>query len=161
MILRIFWQDQELVLSRPPSKRIAQKMATPNPLADSSSDPTPVSSKTYTIAGVHTTVYGLDELASSAKEVAVLWLLHPRLQVQSIMAPIAAASIHDWNGRSASKPKGLIAVSFDQRNHGTREVNPLANESWKKNNPTHAQDMFSIFRMSSAIFSLVATLMST
>lgn len=136
-------------------------MATPNPLADSSSDPTPVSSKTYTIAGVHTTVYGLDELASSAKEVAVLWLLHPRLQVQSIMAPIAAASIHDWNGRSASKSKGLIAVSFDQRNHGTREVNPLANESWKKNNPTHAQDMFSIFRTSSAIFSLVATLMST
>ncbi|KAI5257984.1 hypothetical protein E4T42_00776 [Aureobasidium subglaciale] len=121
-------------------------MATPNPLADNSSDPTPVSSKSYTIAGVHTTVYGIDELASSATEVAVLWLLHPRLQVQSIMAPIAAASIHDWNGRSASKSKGLIAVSFDQRNHGTREVNALANESWKKGNPTHAQDMFSIFR---------------
>ncbi|KAI5208115.1 hypothetical protein E4T39_01502 [Aureobasidium subglaciale] len=120
-------------------------MATPNPLADQSSDPSPVSFKTYTIAGVHTTVYGIDELASSAKEVAVLWLLHPRLQVQSIMAPIAAASIHDWNSRAASKSKGLVAVSFDQRNHGTREINALANESWKKGNPTHAQDMFSIF----------------
>ncbi|KAG9546806.1 hypothetical protein KCU79_g15761, partial [Aureobasidium melanogenum] len=120
-------------------------MATPNPLAGSSSDPTPVSAKTYTIAGLVTTVYGLDELASSAKEVAVLWLLHPRLQVQSIMAPIAAASIHDWNSRSASKSKGLIAVSFDQRNHGTREVNALANESWRQGNPTHAQDMFSVF----------------
>jgi len=120
-------------------------VATPNPLADQSSDPTPVSSKTYTIAGVLTTIYGLDELAPSAKEVAVLWLLHPRLQVQSIMAPVAAASIRDWNGRSASKSKGLIAVSFDQRNHGTREVTPLANESWKQGNPTHAQDMFSIY----------------
>lgn len=62
------------------------------------------------------------------------------------MAPIAAASIHDWNSRSASKSKGLIAVSFDQRNHGTREVNALANESWRQGNPTHAQDMFSVFR---------------
>jgi hypothetical protein len=128
-------------------------MATPNPLADQSSDPTPVSSKTYTIAGVLTTVYGLDELASSAKEVAVLWLLHPRLQVQSIMAPVAAASIRDWNGRSASKSKGLIAVSFDQRNHGTREATPLANESWKQGNPTHAQDMFSIYRPSTSLLS--------
>jgi len=126
-------------------------MATPNPLADSSSDPAPVSSKTYTIAGVLTTVYGLEELASSARDVAVLWLLHPRLQVQSIMAPVAAASIRDWNGRPGSKSKGLIAVSFDQRNHGTREVTSLANESWKQGNPTHAQDMFSIFRSSASI----------
>lgn len=74
------------------------------------------------------------------------------------MAPVAAASIRDWNGRSASKSKGLIAVSFDQRNHGTREATALANESWKKGNPTHAQDMFSIFRSSTRfLFSCNAT----
>lgn len=32
----------------------------------------------------------------------------------------------------------------DQRNHGVREVHPLANQSWKKGNPYHAQDMFGI-----------------
>lgn len=32
----------------------------------------------------------------------------------------------------------------DQRNHGTREIYPLANESWNKSNPHHAQDMFGI-----------------
>lgn len=34
--------------------------------------------------------------------------------------------------------------SSDQRNHGTREVYPLANQSWKKENPHHAQDMVGI-----------------
>lgn len=32
----------------------------------------------------------------------------------------------------------------DQRNHGTREVDPLANQSWNKGNPHHAQDMVGI-----------------
>lgn len=30
----------------------------------------------------------------------------------------------------------------DQRNHGTRLAHSLANQSWKKENPHHAQDMF-------------------
>lgn len=33
---------------------------------------------------------------------------------------------------------------IDQRNHGTREVYPLSNQSWKQDNPHHAQDMFGI-----------------
>lgn len=36
-------------------------------------------------------------------------------------------------------------MAFDQRNHGSREVDKLANEAWKSGNPNHAQDMFSIF----------------
>ena len=43
-------------------------------------------------------------------------------------------------------PTGLIAVSFDQRNHGTRKVDNLANEAWRSGNESHAQDMFSIYR---------------
>ena len=76
-------------------------------------------------------VYGLAELSSSCKSVSCLWLLHPRLQTKEIMSSVASTTITDWNLRSSSDKKGLIAVAFDQRNHGTREVNALANEAWK------------------------------
>jgi pimeloyl-ACP methyl ester carboxylesterase len=65
------------------------------------------------------------------------------------MAPIAAQVIHAWNSsdshRSRNHTKGLIAVSFDQRNHGSREVDKLHNEAWRQGNPRHAQDMFSCY----------------
>lgn len=65
------------------------------------------------------------------------------------MAPIAASCISDWNKTLENSPvsrtkKGLVAVSFDQRNHGTREVENLSNEAWNLGNPRHAQDMFSV-----------------
>ena len=112
--------------------------------------PDKVSAKEYHIAGILVTVYGLEELAN-VKDVACLWLMHPRLQKHAIMAPVAASAILEWNKKlqesqsASSNPKGLIAVSFDQRNHGTRQVSKLANEAWKTGNPTHAPDMFSIF----------------
>lgn len=66
------------------------------------------------------------------------------------MTGFATSVIAGWNNRikdsRASPIKGLIAVSFDQRNHGTRLIDPLANEAWREGNPRHAQDMFSIFR---------------
>jgi hypothetical protein len=123
-------------------------MSAPNPLK--ASHPTPpiaVSSRTYHIAGILTTVYGLEELPSSCESVACLWLLHPRLQTKETMGPVGASVIHDWNRRrkSSGSTKGLIAVAFDQRNHGSREVDKLANKAWIHGNPNHAQDMFSIF----------------
>lgn len=125
-------------------------MATPNPLENTHAGnaPLPVSSKSFHIAGIHTTVYGLDEVPSDCTTISCLWLLHPRLQVSSIMAPTASSSIQAWNSRAqsaGSSKKGLIAVSFDQRNHGTREVSKIGNEAWKGGNPRHAQDMFSIY----------------
>lgn len=135
-------------------------MSTPNPLSGSDTKPGPsVSKKQFTIAGILTTVYGLDELTThpSITEVACLWLLHPRLQTQACMEPLAAACLTHFYDRLDSPsahddptpPKrGLIAVAFDQRNHGSREVNPLANESWRTGNPLHAQDLFSSYRAS-------------
>ena len=88
-------------------------------------------------------------------ELAVLWLLHPRLQTEKSMAPIAAQAIHHWaprleerakNPQSRGPVKGLIAVSFDQRNHGARMTDKLSNEAWRQGNPRHAQDMFSVYR---------------
>jgi pimeloyl-ACP methyl ester carboxylesterase len=125
--------------------------ATNNPLegTHTSTDPS-VSSQTYTIAGILVTVHGLSELPPSASSVACLWLLHPRLQTKDTMAPIAAQVISAWNartqnGKAGKQPKGLIAVAFDQRNHGSRQVDKLHNEAWRQGNPRHAQDMFSCY----------------
>ncbi len=72
------------------------------------------------------------------------------------MQPFADSCIIDWNGSKQKKSKtGLIAVSFDQRNHGTREVDTLANEAWRGGNPKHAQDMFSCYHGSAQDTSLL------
>lgn len=125
--------------------------ATTNPLhgTHSSADPT-VSSQTFTIAGILVTVHGLAELPPHVPSVAALWLLHPRLQKRETMASIAAQVVSTWNkriadGRAGKNPSGLIAVAFDQRNHGSREVDKLHNEAWRSGNPRHAQDMFSCY----------------
>lgn len=112
--------------------------------------PPPVSKQVFTIAGISTAVYGLGELAPDVQDVACLWLLHPRLQTQACMGSLAAAALHDWNKRDGCKRVGLLAVTFDQRNHGSREVAPLANEAWHAGNERHAQDMFSIYRLRSS-----------
>jgi pimeloyl-ACP methyl ester carboxylesterase len=66
------------------------------------------------------------------------------------MEPIASSTISEWNKKLAKtmkndKSTGLLAVSFDQRNHGTREVDPVANKAWRGGNERHAQDMFASY----------------
>ncbi|PBP15466.1 hypothetical protein BUE80_DR013801 [Diplocarpon rosae] len=120
-------------------------MVTPKPLADTHSNK-PISSKTLHIAGIITIVYGLEELPASCQSISCLWLLHPRLQTKDIMANVASSCIHDWNSQpSSERTVGLIAVAFDQRNHGSREQQASSNQAWREGNVTHAQDMFSIF----------------
>ena len=129
-------------------------MATLNPMERSyEAAPPSVSKKTFLIAGIVTTVYGLDEISPDIENVTCLWLLHPRGQSQACMEVTAFTAITTWNQTIALKrdrgpPLGLIAVSFDQRNHGSREIEKLANEAWKTGNEKHAQDMFSIYRSS-------------
>jgi hypothetical protein len=125
-------------------------MSTPNPLSDTHSTPPPsVSQKTIPIAGIHTTIYGLEELPSTCTSVTCLWLLHPRLGDVSRMTPIARSVLQAYNSSHSSESmnstKGLIAVAFDQRNHGTRLINDTANQAWREGNETHAQDMFSVY----------------
>ena len=126
-------------------------MSTPDPLKALSHNSSAVSEKSFVIAGIEVNVFGLDELTKDRKNVACLWLLHPRLSNRSRMAPIGNACIQHWNTKLGHRAKysstpGLIAVSFDQRNHGSREIDPLANEAWRGGNPKHAQDMFSVYR---------------
>ena len=128
-------------------------MASSNPLLNAyPKDLQAVSQKQYCVAGLLVTVYGLDELRRGVENVACLWLLHPRLQDQGHMQPIAYSALNAWNRHLQSADRrqglqGLIAVSFDQRNHGTRKIDELANQDWRSGNERHAQDMFSIYRM--------------
>ncbi|KAE8448119.1 hypothetical protein EG329_009884 [Mollisiaceae sp. DMI_Dod_QoI] len=110
-------------------------MATPNPLQDThSSSPPAISVTTIHVAGILTDIYGLEELSPSCKSISCLWLLHPRLQQRAIMSSVASSCINDWKQRTSSDSTGLIAVAFDQRNHGSRCVKELANEAWRGGN---------------------------
>ncbi|EED14136.1 conserved hypothetical protein [Talaromyces stipitatus ATCC 10500] len=125
-----------------------------SPLNSYNAPPTPtLSTQTFHIAGIQTTVYGLSELVSDVSEVVCIWLLHPRLDSQKDMAEVAKRIVHDHYQRysddlTAGKKRtkrGMIAVSFDARNHGSREVDRLANEVWRTGNENHASDMFSVY----------------
>jgi pimeloyl-ACP methyl ester carboxylesterase len=125
-------------------------MAPPNPIEKTfSNKPASVSSSKYLMAGLLTTVYGLEELSTDRQNVSVLWLHHPRLGQQESMNGIANTMINEWNGRTRNlqtkNTPGLIAVSLDQRNHGSRMVDPIANADWRSGDEQHAQDMFSAY----------------
>lgn len=64
------------------------------------------------------------------------------------MADIAARCVHAWNARLDSQDdgqkRGLVALAYDQRNHGSRLVDKKGNEAWRAGNERHAMDMFGV-----------------
>jgi len=106
----------------------------------------PISHQTLPIAGHLLDIHGLSELPPSATHITCLWLHHGRLRRKEDMADVAARAVRAWldhqKQQSPNPSRGLIALAFDQRNHGTRLVHAVANESWRAGNETHAQDMF-------------------
>ncbi|KMU79802.1 hypothetical protein CISG_08082 [Coccidioides immitis RMSCC 3703] len=127
---------------------------TNDPMVKTYATPSPnVSKKEFVIGGILCAVHGLEELPVQCKHVSCLYVLHPRGNTMQSMKGIATSAVADWNERlkngkvsTSQQDNGLIAVCFDQRNHGTREVDKLRNEAWRQGNPNHAQDMFSIFK---------------
>ncbi|KAK2747296.1 hypothetical protein FQN57_002194 [Myotisia sp. PD_48] len=126
-----------------------------------------ISKKEFVISGIICSVYGLEELPVDAKEVSCMYVLHPRSNDRASMEVTACTVIADWNDRlranlSSAQPQnlnGLIAVCFDQRNHGTREVDKVSNITWREGNANHAQDMFAIFNGTTRDVSLLIDLM--
>jgi pimeloyl-ACP methyl ester carboxylesterase len=126
--------------------------STNNPIAGTPSPSTIPTSKRYNIAGIAVDVLGLPSLPPSCTSLSILYLLHPRLQKASTMIPIGTHIINAWTTHLASLPPshpsknaGLLAVTFDQRNHGARLVDSVANDAWREGNPRHAQDMFGVY----------------
>ncbi|KAI0537184.1 hypothetical protein GGR58DRAFT_502525 [Xylaria digitata] len=120
--------------------------ATNNPMTAPSTENPAVSKTTLPIAGLQVDIYGLAELPATATSISCLWLHHPRLRRKEGMTYIAEKMVSAFNASPSvsTSTKGLIAVAFDQRNHGSRIISDVANEAWRQGNPTHAQDMFGI-----------------
>ncbi|KAI0595472.1 hypothetical protein F4775DRAFT_370757 [Biscogniauxia sp. FL1348] len=123
-------------------------MSESNPITNPTSPYPSISKTTLLITGLQVDVYGLAELAPHpAPSVSCLWLHHPRGRRREDMAGIAhqVLGAYYYGGKRAGR-RGLIAVAFDQRNHGTRAVDGSgrANGAWREGNPTHAQDMFGV-----------------
>jgi hypothetical protein len=121
------------------------------------------------MAGLPVDVYGLADLPPTATRVSCLWLHHPRTHSKEYMADIAARCVGAWNTRLAQArsswpdgdsggdegkggvdgegdmgKRGLIALAYDQRNHGGRVVDEKANGAWREGNAMHAVDMFGV-----------------
>ncbi|OLN86453.1 hypothetical protein CCHL11_06412 [Colletotrichum chlorophyti] len=116
--------------------------ATQNPMQTGTPPPS-VSKATLHMSGLLCDVYGLDELINQRPTaISCLWLHHPRLRAKEDMADFASRIVSQQQQRGATGGRALIAVAFDQRNHGSRLVAPKANESWREGNGTHALDMW-------------------
>lgn len=151
-------------MAKPTLNPVEYTYGQPNTGATAHSVPHPesISALTVHIAGILVTVFGLSELPPANEDstsVSALWLLHPRLQTKACMAPFAAHLIAEWNvhrsNKKSKQSRGLIAISFDQRNHGSRLVSPIANEAWRGGNEHHALDMYSSYAGTAADTSLL------
>lgn len=114
-----------------------------------------ISIKKYHIAGILVHVLGLSELPADCTSITVLWLLHPRLQNAESMIPLGTLCINSYNATRGDRKEGIIGVTFDQRNHGGRLVDPVSNGSWRDGNERHAQDMFGCFNGTAVDVSLL------
>ncbi|KAI9019081.1 Alpha/Beta hydrolase protein [Hyaloraphidium curvatum] len=95
------------------------------------------------IGGITVTAYGLDELRARNRPAAVcaVIVLHGRTLTRQDVAPYCRALCA---GNSPSRPVHLLALAFDQRNHGQRLLDKDRNEDWGRGNRTHERDMFGL-----------------
>jgi pimeloyl-ACP methyl ester carboxylesterase len=137
--------------------------STNNPLSSSSPNPSSLPPpKSYNIAGITVSILGLSSIPPSCTSLTILYLLHPRLQSASTMLPIGSHILTSWSTHQFSLPAthpsksaGLLALTFDQRNHGSRLVDAVGNDSWRDGNPRHAQDMFGVYNGTAVDVSLL------
>jgi len=113
-------------------------MESPNPTSPAITD---YPATHLTIAGLHCTIHGLTNLSpSQSSPITIISLLHPRLEAQSYMFPIAAHVLSQLPAGTA------LTLSLDHRNHGTRLADAAQNNAWRQGNPTHAVDMFGTYQ---------------
>jgi len=85
---------------------------------------TPKSSKTIiAISGLKVYIYGLGELVNKSNvEIGVLYLAHGRTRSYLDAEDQAHEVLDKYRRDPREKKVELIAVAFDMRNHGEREV---------------------------------------
>lgn len=104
------------------------------------SDDTPRSSRTeFVIGGIRVYVYGLPPTPVSAERASILYMAHQRTRTYKVTEGMAHEILHQYRSRSRIEPKEtLLAVTFDMRGHGEREISREANLTWKDGNEQHA-----------------------
>lgn len=87
-------------------------------------DTTPRSSKKpLVISGLQVYIYGLENLTNrSDVDIAVLYLAHNRTRTYKVTEGIAHEVLHRYRHDGRTKSMEMIAVTFNMRNHGDREV---------------------------------------
>lgn len=87
-------------------------------------DSTPRSSKTeLVIGGLRIYIYGLDDLTQKSDVgIAILYLAHNRTRTYRVTEGIAHEVLNRYRNDGRKKKLELIAVTFNERNHGDREV---------------------------------------
>lgn len=108
----------------------------------------------YSIGGVTTHVYNSSILAEYVKKVVaspgksyevpikVVYFAHGRGGDYKVTEALAKKVLGLLYAKSPSVP--YVAVTFDARNHGEREVHSVANDAWDKGNPDHGIHMTSV-----------------
>ena len=98
------------------------------------------------VSGLETHIYGLEDVRKShATSVDVVFILHGRTQRWQDYEKMAVTILERDKvagtgaaSTSMQMKRSLIVVSFDQRNHGHRQVSQLANQAWIDGNELHA-----------------------
>ncbi|KAK4163588.1 hypothetical protein QBC43DRAFT_370580 [Cladorrhinum sp. PSN259] len=103
---------------------------------------TVITPETLPLAGLQTDLYGLSLLPPSATQITCLWLHHQRTRTKESMGEFASLILSTYYSQPHERTRGLLCLAYDQRNHGTRTVNPHTTGSWREGNPNHAVDMW-------------------
>lgn len=92
---------------------------------------------TLCIAGIEIHVYSNGQLNDIPSVFDLVFTMHGRGNTYLSMEKYAYSILKAHGESTKLKGRGLLVVSFDQRNHGHRLVDKIRNEGWDKNK-THA-----------------------
>ncbi|SCV30486.1 uncharacterized protein FFB14_03073 [Fusarium fujikuroi] len=118
---------------------------------------TPRSSKScLVVGGVQIYLYGLEDLDDlPSDDIAVLYLAHNRTRTYLVTEGIAHEILHIYRTDRRRKRMPMIAVTMNMRNHGDREIDQRANQTWSDGNKNHGIDLMSMISGSAQDFKLI------
>jgi pimeloyl-ACP methyl ester carboxylesterase len=94
----------------------------------------------FLIGGIKVYVYGLSHIPAHVQQLNAVYVLHPRGQTYRFSEQVAEI----WLERHYSNSEvPLIAVTFDNRNHGERTIDAKRNNDWQEGNRSHGVDLCS------------------
>ncbi|KAJ9109202.1 hypothetical protein QFC21_000531 [Naganishia friedmannii] len=103
------------------------------------------------IGGINTVVYNFEAAKRSNLPITVLIATHGRGEDQFHLTELIAGTykkvdeLEKKAGDSGKRKRDLIVVTLDQRNHGERKVDDIANQGFEANE-RHAIDMYAMHR---------------